>query len=286
MRLGLLVSGALGYTVLKILDKLYDIIYVMTNKKSIQIVRYCLQNNIPYFVGNPRNNYSTYFIQDKAIDVLISVNYLFLIDENLINHPKILAFNIHGSMLPKYRGRTPHVWAIINGENETGITAHLIDKECDTGDIIYQEIIQISNNDTGADLLNKFVQKYPNIILKILNDINNNNIFKVKQNHKISSYYPKRTPDDGKIDLSLGSKQIYNWVRAQSFPYPGAYLFYKSKKIIIDQIILKDSVFDKKINNGTIINLHPLKVKVSDGIIEISKIRNYQDIFKINTMFE
>ena len=284
MKLGLLVSGNLGFTVLKLIDNLYDIIFVMTNKNSVQILDYCSNKKISYFVGNPRNNKSRSFIQNKDIDVLMSVNYLFLIDEALINHPKILAFNIHGSLLPKYRGRTPHVWAIINGEIETGITAHLIDKECDTGDIIYQEKILISNKETGADILNKFNIRYPKIIINILENINNDNINRIKQNNNSSSYFPKRTPDDGKINLNLNSKQIYNWVRAQSFPYPGAYIFYKSKKVIIDQVKIVDTFFDKNLVNGTITRTNPLMIKVKDGVLEISKIRNFQNIFKKNSI--
>ena len=63
--------------------------------------------------------------------LFFSINYLYLIDENLIKYPNKFSINIHGSLLPKYRGRTPHVWSIINGETKTGITVHLIENECD-----------------------------------------------------------------------------------------------------------------------------------------------------------
>ena len=70
-------------------------------------------------------------------------SYLFLIEKDIILHPRFLTFNIHGSLLPKYRGRAPHIWAIINNEKETGITAHVIDEKCDSGDIISQIKIKI-----------------------------------------------------------------------------------------------------------------------------------------------
>ena len=285
MKLGMLVSGNLGFTVLKLVDSLYEIVFVMTNKNSVSILDYCFNKKIPCFIGNPRNNKSSSFIQNKEIDVLMSVNYLFLIDENLISHPKILAFNIHGSLLPKYRGRTPHVWAIINGEVETGISAHLIDKECDTGDILYQEKIPISDNNTGGEILNIFESRYPEIAIKILDDINTDTIVRTKQSEDDSSYFPKRTPDDGKINLNLDSISIYNWVRAQSFPYPGAYMFYNSKKVIVDRVKIVNMIYDEKLQNGSVICEKPLLIKLKDGVLELSKIRNHDNIFIKKSIF-
>jgi len=131
IRLGLLVSGNLGSIALTNLESNHHVIFVMTDKNSVSIIDFCKHKKINYFLGNPRGGKCITFIQSFEIDVLVSVNYLFLIDKDLINFPKKLAFNIHGSLLPKYRGRTPHVWAIINNEKETGITAHRIDEGCD-----------------------------------------------------------------------------------------------------------------------------------------------------------
>ncbi len=286
MKLGVLVSGKLGLTVLKSIINSFEIIFVFTDKNSNYISNFCDRKNIPCFIGNPRNNKSSSFIFNKSIDVLVSVNYLFIIKKNLICHPKILAFNIHGSLLPKYRGRTPHVWAIINGEKKTGITAHIIDNTCDTGDIIYQEEITIKKSYTGADILKIFELRYPYITLKVLNDISKNSINRLKQDEKKASYFPKRSPHDGKINLNMKSKKIYDWVRAQSFPYPGSFVIYKSNKIIIDQVKVLSIKFDKKLRNGTIININPLRIKVQDGILELTKLRNPNESFKINTIFE
>lgn len=285
MKLGVLVSGDLGFTVLKSIVNSYKIIFVFTDKNSNVISNYCNHKNIPCFVGNPRNNKSSSFVSNKNIDILISINYLFIINNNLINHPKILAFNIHGSLLPKYRGRTPHVWAIINGEKKTGITAHVIDNTCDTGDIIYQEEIIIKKSYIGADILKIFELRYPKITLKVLRDISKNSINRLKQNEKKASYFPKRSPEDGKINLNLKSKRIYDWVRAQSFPYPGSFMFYKANKIIIDQVKIINIKYDKGLKNGTIINVNPLMIKVEDGVLELSKIRNYSKAFQKNTIF-
>src|SRR5690606_38202127 len=116
---------------------------------------------ITLFIGNPRNGRGHAFLKNYSFDVLLSVNYLYLIEEDLIKMPRRFAINLHGSLLPKYRGRTPHVWAIINGEKKTGVTAHLITKGCDEGPIVSQIQIPIEIQDTGNDILNKFKQKYP-----------------------------------------------------------------------------------------------------------------------------
>jgi methionyl-tRNA formyltransferase len=96
-------------------------------------------------------------------DLILSINYLFLLDEEMISKLP-LAINIHGSLLPKYRGRTPHVWSIINGETKTGVTAHIIDADCDTGDIVKQIVVPIEKDDTGATILEKYEKIYPELL--------------------------------------------------------------------------------------------------------------------------
>ena len=124
LRVGILACGDLGLSTLKSSISLYDAKFIATDSKSKGIINFTSSLNIPLFVGNPNN---TDFFNDFHIDALISLNYIFLIDKRLISLPKIVAINFHGSLLPKYRGRTPHVWAIINGENKCGITAQVID---------------------------------------------------------------------------------------------------------------------------------------------------------------
>lgn len=275
MKIGLLISGNLGKIVFDHLANRHSIVFVMTNSKSVEIIEECKEKKIKTFTGNPRDNRVTDFINNIKIEVLISVNYLFLIERNLINLPSILAFNIHGSLLPKYRGRTPHVWAIINGEKETGITAHEISLGCDEGDILHQTRIKIRDEDTGGDLLLRFKNEYIKIVDLILEKISNGTLVKIKQKNCCSSFFDKRTPEDGNINWNLSMKQIKNWVRAQAYPYPGAFTYYDSKKVIIDKVSLTNFVLDKNILNGTIVlNDNHIYVKVKDGFLGINKIRN------------
>ena len=286
MKLGLLASGNLGYSVFKHLITKNEVSFVMTDKNSLEIIDLCKDHNYPIFTGNPRNGNSEEFIKGKNIEVLISINYLFLIEEDLINLPKKLAFNIHGSLLPKYRGRTPHVWAIINNEKETGITAHIIDKGCDTGDIIEQISVPISYNDTGASILEKYKQLYLPLIDSVLQKVKDNTIQLTSQENQISTYFGKRSPRDGKIDWNWQKERIRNWIRAQAYPYPGAFSFHEDEKIIIDEIEFKDFGFNYEMTNGLILSTNPLMIKTPNGVVEIKKIRDTQLTFEVDQILK
>tara|TARA_B110000208_G_C11663242_1_gene392443 strand:- start:4 stop:864 length:861 start_codon:yes stop_codon:yes gene_type:complete len=274
MSLGILVSGNLGYVVLKHLFKNFKVIFVMTDKKSNLIIDFCKTNEIKIFEGNPRNEMAYDFFSKHNIEVLLSVNYLFLIKKDLIKLPVKLAFNIHGSLLPKYRGRTPHVWAIINNEKQTGITAHLIDEGCDTGHILDQVIVDISESDTGNDLLNKYNKLYIPLIENVLQGVKNNTLTVTPQNNRVATFFGRRTAQDGKINWEWHKERIKNWVRAQAYPYPGAFAFYNNKKVIIDEIEFVDYNYNQDQPNGTILSASPLIIKTPNGPVLLKKIRN------------
>lgn len=273
----LLVSGDLG---LEILENLYENIdvrlhSVFTDKKSEKIIDFCNKMRIPVFIGNPRNGKAQFFIKEtEKPDILLSVNYLFLIERDLIEYPKNYAVNIHGSLLPKYRGRTPHVWAIINNEKQTGITAHIITEECDKGAIICQKIIPISINDTGGSILKIYKETYPVIINELIYKIQNNEINMIAQDEKKATYFPKRTPEDGEIDWSWQRERIYNWVRAMAPPeYPGAFFYLNKEKIIIEKAEFSECGFPLGTKDGEILyyNDKSYIIKTPNGCIKLYK---------------
>ena len=257
----------------------------MTDKKSTKIIELCYSKDIDVFIGNPRSKKVEDFILNKEIEILISVNYLFLIEQNLINLPSKIAFNVHGSLLPKYRGRTPHVWSIINNETFTGITAHLIDEGCDTGDIIEQVEVKIDYHDTGNDLLKKFQNNYLSIVDKVIFNVENNSLKYKIQNHQLATYFGKRAPDDGQINWDWQKERIRNWVRALAFPYPGAFTFIDNVKVIVDEVEFVEIGFNYDTSNGTLISLKPLLVKTPNGVIELKKIRENLPNFIISNIF-
>jgi methionyl-tRNA formyltransferase len=273
IKLGLLISGNLGYLTLIDLVEKYQVEMVMTDKGSTGIIEFAQTNDIPIFIGNPRKGKATNFISNKTIDVIASVNYLFIVEDDVIQLPSKLAFNIHGSLLPKYRGRTPHVWAIINNEKETGVTAHIIRQGCDTGEIIKQIIIPIRPNDTGAELLKKYNDTYPGLILDVLKLIEIGNMPLLFQDDAKATYFGKRTPEDGQIDWNWQKERINNWVRAQAHPYPGAFAIHPLGKLVIDEIAFDEVGYDSEMKNGLVISIDPIKVKTPNGVVMLTKIR-------------
>ena len=270
---GILASGALGLECISFVCKRSDVNFVLTDKQSIDIINFCTQNKIPFFAGNPRNGKGFQFIREFSADVLLSINYLFIVETDIISFPRKCAVNFHGSLLPKYRGRSPHIWAIINNETETGITAHLITEGCDEGDILYQEMIPIHPHATGADLLQQFFVKYPSVIMGVMDTLEKNEAVFKKQNEKKATWFGKRSPEDGGINWNWQKERIHNWIRAQAKPYPGAFTFYKDEKIIIHAIEYCDDGFQYDEPNGKILSGgHEPVIKTPNGAVKLTSI--------------
>lgn len=272
----LLASGGLGLTALKHLCHKGDVSLhsVLTDRKSEEIIGFCKDRKLPCFEGNPRSGATAAFRKSlgNRPDTILSVNYLFLIEEDLISYPARYAVNIHGSLLPRYRGRTPHVWAIINGEKESGITAHLITSGCDKGDIIARKAIPITRDDTGGSMLSKYVESYPVLIDEVISKIKGGKLETIRQDESKATYYPKRTPEDGGINWGWQRERIRNWVRAMAPPeYPGAFFYDGGRKIIVEKAEHSDLGFPENCPDGRVISHEGNEyiIKVSDGCIKL-----------------
>lgn len=271
----LLCSGGLGEIALKYLHQNGILSFVFTDKNSSSIINYCTQEGIAFFIGNPRDQKAKHVIHKLSCSVLLSINYLFIVEADLLSVACDYAINLHGSLLPKYRGRTPHVWAIINGEFETGVTAHLMTGEVDKGDIVKQVAIPIEQNDTGASILKKFEAIYIQLIKDVLNDIANKTIKTQPQAEARATYYGKRTPVDGLIDWNWQKERIRNWVRAQAAPYPGAYTYYGDQKLVIHEVSFSQSGYHYADPNGMILDAkNRLVVKTPNGAVELIRIES------------
>lgn len=275
MRLGVLCSGALGLQGLEVIARDRWPEFVATDKQSDSIVAFCEVKGIPCFCGSPRQGSLLKFLGELKIraDLVLSINYLFLLEEDVLGYVDH-AVNFHGSLLPKYRGRTPHVWAIINGERETGVTAHLIDSGCDTGDILLQERVLIHPDDTGGSILEKFKTLYPSMILRVIQQFESGTWNRRPQEHSRATYFGKRTPEDGLIDWSWSTERVVNWIRAQAHPYPGAYSFVGGQKVIIDAAEPTDFEFSDAQVIGSVVwqGQHPI-VKGKEDALKLTRLR-------------
>lgn len=283
-------SGNLGAIVLQqLVDKKIDIPLVLTDSKSLSVISICEENGIPFFKGNPRNGrfMEWFHAHPCCIDNLLSVNYLFILEEDVLSLVSHYSINFHGSLLPKYRGRTPHVWAIINGEKETGITAHFMNGACDDGDIVSQKVLPISDDETGAQVLERFNALYPSFVFEVIASIEGGCVQRKKQDVSKATYFSKRTSEDGLINWEWQKERIKNWVRAQAYPYPGAFAFYGKNKIVINKVAYTDYGFVDTVVNGTILSIIDGKpvVKTPNGTLLIENFTPHV-LFNVGECFD
>jgi methionyl-tRNA formyltransferase len=269
--------GKLGKDCLiELLRNNYEISFILTHSDMSEnsVDKLANEKKIQYFYNDLRKDNNLEQINSiQENDILVSVNYRFILEEVFFNKFKY-ALNIHGSLLPKYRGRTPHVWAIINGESESGITCHLIDKGIDTGNIIKQRRVIIENNDTGYTLLKKYESLYPELLIdSLISQEQKNNT--IEQKNSDASYFGKREPIMGYINFYDDAINVINFVRAQANPYPGAYCYLlNGTKLIIDKIEISSLDDNKIINIATPIKINNIYyVKCNNKILKIIKYR-------------
>ena len=212
-------------------------------------------------------------IKSLNLDLIVCVNFDQILKKDIINLPTIGCINTHASLLPKYRGRAPLNWAMINGEKYSGVTVHFIDEGIDTGDIILQEKIKIDEDDYICDLLNKVKNIYPKIVLNAIRALESSNLNLIKPDLSKGFYVNKRTQDDGEIDFSKPSKDILNFIKSISKPYPGAFLYHNNKKIIIWRAHLDYNILPQyeSLDIGTVIfNNSNLLIKLKDAMLIVT----------------
>jgi methionyl-tRNA formyltransferase len=152
-----------------------------------------------------------------------------MLPEVVWNMPPLGTFNLHGSLLPNYRGAAPIHWAVINGEKETGVTTFFLKHEIDTGDLLFQEKEAISPIDTTGSVYERLMHKGAQLVVKTVNAIEKNEIVPIPQvDNGQLKMAPKLTKETGKIDWNIPGQQIYNLIRGLN-PFPGAYTIFDGK---------------------------------------------------------
>lgn len=174
-------------------------------------------------------------------DVLLVIGWTQLLNSELLCVPRIVSLGFHASLLPKYRGRAPVNWAIINGEKQTGNTLLVLEPGADEGDIVAQRTIEISDEDDCRTVYEKVSLTECDMLAEILPLIREGTMPRRKQESSQATVMPKRRPDDGLIDWRWSSRRLYNWVRALTDPYPGAFSFAAHHKITLWKVSLEVS---------------------------------------------
>jgi methionyl-tRNA formyltransferase len=158
-----------------------------------------------------------------APDFLFSFYYRQMLKAPLLAMPKLGAYNMHGSLLPKYRGRVPVNWAIIHGERETGATLHQMLEKPDAGGIVAQQAVPILPDDTAGEVFDKVTLAAELALDRVLPDLIQGRITPQAQNLAAGSYFGGRRAADGRIDWHQPAATVHNLIRAVAPPYPGAF---------------------------------------------------------------
>ncbi|MGQ7745144.1 bifunctional UDP-4-amino-4-deoxy-L-arabinose formyltransferase/UDP-glucuronic acid oxidase ArnA [Pectobacterium brasiliense] len=217
-------------------------------------------------------------IRELAPDVIFSFYYRTLLSDDILQLPSFGAFNLHGSLLPRYRGRAPVNWVLVNGETQTGVTLHKMVSRADAGDIVAQSVVAIDEEDTALTLHGKCRTAAAALLAQQLPLIRSREITLTPQDDSRASYFGRRTAADGLIDWQKSACEINNLIRAVTEPYPGAFTFLGERKVIIwrARVVKVNRVKsnDVRANGvkqepGAIISTSPLVVSCGEDALEI-----------------
>jgi methionyl-tRNA formyltransferase len=261
----------------------YNIVGVITSvdkyggrgmKKLIEspVKKYAVRHNIK--VLQPKNLKSPEFVeelQSLKADLQIVVAFRML-PEIVWDMPPLGTYNLHSSLLPKYRGAAPINWAIIKGEKETGVTSFKLQHAIDTGDILFQEKISIGEDETAGELHDRLMVLGAEVVLKTANAIKQGNVKLYSQNDIEATKAPKIFTEDCQINWDDTSDNVYNLIKGLS-PYPGAWTILDEKNF---KILKARKEFGQEMTDaGNIFtdNKKYLKISTNDGLINILEVK-------------
>jgi methionyl-tRNA formyltransferase len=223
------------------------------------VAKLCKENSIPFITPSANELIGLVpQLQALAPDYIFSFYYRYMIPAQILACAKITALNMHGSLLPKYRGRAPVNWAILHGETETGATLHIMEEKPDAGDIVDQLAVSIGPDETATEVFAKVSEAAVKVIHKVLPGLLQGNVPRKPNDLQKGSYFGGRKPADGQIHWDQTTKQVHDLVRAVAPPYPGAFTEHDGKMMIVARTSLKGPFPDK-------LNLGALGIQVVDN---------------------
>ncbi len=238
-----------------------------------------LANELGLPVFQPKKVNSQAFVHQAAAlkpDLNISVSYDQILRQPILETAPLGFINFHAGKLPEYRGRNVINWAIINGENEIGLTAHFVDQGIDTGDIIVQHTLPIGWTDTYEDVLQKVIAAFPELVSEAVRKVIHGDFEPVRQAHIPGTYFAARGEGDEWLDWSDTSLNIYNKIRAITRPGPGARTLRGDQTVIIWRAQYEPSWPKYTATPGQIVGRRPGKgviVKTGDSTILVTELQ-------------
>ena len=205
-------------------------------------------------------------------DVYIVVAFRILPRE-VFNIPKLGTINLHASLLPKYRGAAPINWAIINGETETGVTTILIDEKVDTGNMLLQQKVNISEERTSGQLYDLLAEVGSDVLIKTLDKLAAGKLEVIKQDNTLVTKAPKLDKNLCHVNFNQNAKDVYNLIRGLN-PYPAAFVLHKDKQIKVFGCKIEES-YTADVQPGTIIkkSKNEFILSCADGAISFDEVQ-------------
>jgi methionyl-tRNA formyltransferase len=228
-------------TLQALLDSEHDVVLVVTHPKSEHayekiwsdsVAELAEKHGVPVVIRNRPDDEELFErLKDADPDIIVANNWRTWIPPRIYSLPRHGTLNVHDSLLPKYAGFSPLIWALINGEPKVGVTAHLMDEELDMGDIVLQQAVTVEPTDTATDLFHKTVDLIAPVTIGALGLIASGQAEFIKQDRSQASFFHKRSIEDSCIDWNWPAEDLERLVRAQSAPYPSAFAFHHGKRL-------------------------------------------------------
>lgn len=265
--------GCVGVQAL--LDAGFDIAAIFTHADNAQenaffgsVARLAAERGIPVYAPDDVNHpLWVDRITELKPEVIFSFYYRNLLGEAILNSARIGAFNLHGSLLPAYRGRAPLNWVLVNGETQTGVTLHRMISRADAGAIIAQQAVEIADADDALSLHRKLTESAKHLLEGILPTLKSGTFSETAQDESKASYVGRRTPEDGRLEWEKPAQTLHNLVRAVSDPWPGAFSFVGTHKFIVWKSRVRSDVAPARA--GTVISVAPLIIACGEGALEV-----------------
>ena len=232
------------------------------------VAQLCAQRGIP--VHAPEDvNHPLWIARTRELQpqFIFSFYYRHLLGEELLACARRGAFNLHGSLLPRYRGRAPANWVLVNGESETGVTLHRMVKRADAGAIIAQQRVAIDAEDTALSLHGKLREAAGELLARLLPAMLEGDFVEREQDESQASYFGRRTPADGLLDWRRPAGELHNLVRAVTQPYPGAFAPVGERKLIVWQSKVVPGNQGRPA--GAVLGVEPLRIACGEDSLEI-----------------
>ncbi|MGW0200679.1 methionyl-tRNA formyltransferase [Nonomuraea sp. NPDC003201] len=239
-------------TLQALLDSGHDVVLAVTHPQSDHayekiwsdsVAELAEAHGVPVVLRNRPDDELLLTLKEVEPDLIVANNWRTWIPPEIFTLPRHGILNVHDSLLPAYAGFSPLIWALINGEKEVGVTAHMMNAELDAGDIVVQRAVPVGPADTATDLFHRTVDLIGPIVAEALDLIASGRTEWTPQDRTKASFFHKRSIEDSNIDWNWPAEDIERLVRAQSDPYPNAFTHYRGERVRVLKASVSQGVY-------------------------------------------